>query len=538
MNLLNGNIETALVVIFGASVLFGCGDKTSGTETHPQFEPGSIARGETAIPATPIGDGGSSDHPDSHASDDSATASGVGPVGDSSLAEADLIVNMSSAGTRALWVTYLGDINGNGADDLAVNMRMEQGRGLYLLYGGPRWERTDLSEDASAVFRESNAWTGLRAPIRAGDVNGSGYDDFLIGQPRQLYRDPELVHGGNDRKSSGSVWLFYGGADKYEGDISMDDSSALGAEIRGEPGQSRTGHSLTVADLDGDGYPDMLIGLHEAPFSPGSTAPLEYTWHVFYGGPQTMPDVTSLEDADAVLTLHADDPLIQAADAVGVGDFDGDGYEDVIFTAESHDSDDRSLYLLYGHEGRFEARGAIEEYATVIHLAPHPIASIGAGDLNGDGLNDLVIATKPSREPGVVHVILGRAERLLAPHDIDDADILIAAAGNSSFPGRVAAGGDINGDGYEDVLASASTSHSGRSRTWLFYGGPQQFLDPRSPADSDASFVGGYDDSSRGAGFRLAADGDFDGDGYDDIAIISMGVEGEAGNLYIIYGGP
>jgi hypothetical protein len=221
-----------------------------------------------------------------------------------------------------------------------------------------------------------------------------------------------------------------------------------------------------------------------------------------------------------------------------VKDMDRDGTAELLVgSTPTSDSDGRGRALLVqGTPTR--RRGAMElaDHSSVFRASETTSNDLGrnvanGGDIDGDGVADALIAA-PARGRGTVFAFSGHSP-LSAAYDLDATATPITGDSEMfAFPRAIAGGGDLNGDGYHDVLVSADwgATDSDRGQVFLFYGRPGFFDEALTFHDASAVFRGvAYDE----AGLSIAIDGDFDGDGYDDVAI-----GGTGRRLYLVYGGP
>ena len=222
-----------------------------------------------------------------------------------------------------------------------------------------------------------------RAVARAGDVNGDGYDDVLVGEP-----SPAYTAGYN---AAGSWYVVFGGT---TGRIELADLGGRGFRIDGAA--SNQGISATgVGDVNGDGYDDVLVG-------DGSATNNSRLWcgsaYLVLGGTDTRSvDLADLGDRGFRIDGAATGDFLGSSVA-GAGDVNADGYDDLLIGAPSAENNDRDLsgstYVVFGGDTDpldladlgnrgFRIDGAAQDRSGS--------SVAGAGDVNGDGYDDVVI---------------------------------------------------------------------------------------------------------------------------------------------------
>ncbi len=365
--------------------------------------------------------------------------------------------------------------------------------------------RAEAQLAARTVLRMNGVLAGDRfgqglAP--AGDLNGDGFDDFLVGA---AYADG--VFG-----DVGRAYVFIGGTHLD----SLPDVVSIGRTPSGYAGLTLAG----VGDVNGDGYDDWLVG---SPNYDTGTAP-RFTGKVWleFGGAALdgVSDRTIDTPRPGILSVYG-------TSLAGVGDFNGDGFPDFAIGGLLGFPDSSGTYVYWGGPG-------LDNYADLQLLTPPGFNSraIAAGDVNGDGWPDIVIGTSGPAS-GRIFVYFG------GPGADGVADVQIPSTGpfNDLF-GYAISCGDFDGDGFADILVGAGgrTTANGfaTGEALLYRGGPT--LGTAPPLVLDGEHVGDQ------LGLALAFVGDLDGDGYDDVAIGAPNADGpagvDAGKVYLCFGGP
>ena len=396
-------------------------------------------------------------------------------------------------------VAGAGDVNGDGYADIIVAAdgydNGEENEGAAFVYHG---SATGLVATPAITLENNITETQLRAVDGAGDVNGDGYADVVIGS-------------GLYDTNNGIVYVHHGSS----AGVLSTPAITLQSVIAG----GRFGISLAGAgDVNGDGYADVVIGADQY----ANSEDLEGAIFVYHGSATGI----SATPAITVETNMAGSWLGNSV--AGAGDVNGDGYADVIAGARVYDLPYTDAGVAFVYRG--SAGGIDPTTATALSGVSgiqYGYRVAGAGDVNGDGYADVMVAQDyysngQSRE-GAVYIYHGGGDTLQSAA----AWTATGEAASDSF-GAVAAAGDVNGDGFSDVLVGASGYMANTGRAYLYLGGIEGLS-----TTAALTLTGDVEGDQFGP---VAAAGDVNGDGYADVVVGARGYLTHTGRAYLYLG--
>ena len=405
-----------------------------------------------------------------------------------------------------------GDVNSDGFSDVLIGSPSFNGGdadegAAFLYFGGAR--RLDTQEDSGVTSLQGSGQAGRS--IATGDVNGDGYSDLIVGN--YGYDDGQLTNAGVVRVYFGSTGGF---------------NTTLDAQLSAGQAEARFGGSVSSGDINGDGYDDVVVG---APFWDGGELD-EGAGFVYFGGPGAFNTTV-----DGRVESNQVNAQMGSSIAV-VGDVNGDGKSDVVVGAVFYDNtnpEQGAAFLYYGGAGfNTVADARLETNQSSAFIG---VSTAGAGDVNGDGFADVIVggtgfdATAASNS-GVALLFYGGAG---AFNTVADGTMTSQADARLGF--SVNSAGDVNGDGFGDVIVGANEFTGGElteGAAFIYFGGAGTF-----DATADANLQVNQIDAAMGS--SVASAGDINGDGYADVIVGAVDFDnGEAneGAAFVYTGGP
>jgi hypothetical protein len=444
-----------------------------------------------------------------------AGVSAGGSVDLSSLDGTDgfVLIGVDGGDSLGISVSAAGDVNADGSDDLIVGATRAGSNGggaSYVVFGG-----AEVGADGSVDLSSLDGTNGFVLPAigsadysgfsvsGAGDVNGDGIDDVLIGA---FLRDANQIH------HSGESYLVFGEPGVGAGG-SVDLSSLDGTNgfvLRGLGNGDYTGFSVSGAgDVNGDGTDDLIIGAHHAD---GDSLQSGKTYVVFGGagvGSDGRMRLNTLDGTNGFVLLGTENFDRSGISVSAAGDMNGDGIDDLIIGAYHATPDDQlyagKSYVVFGGpeaggDGNVRLSSLDGTNGLVLNgivFDDHSGISVSAaGDVNADGSDDVIVGAAEADPIGVSnagesYVVFGSAGvgagGSVELYFLDGTNgFVLNGIDVGDFSGHSVSGaGDLNDDGIDDMVIGAFNADPDgdeeAGETYVVFG--------RAPTDTDADGV-------------------------------------------------
>jgi hypothetical protein len=352
-------------------------------------------------------------------------------------------------------------------------------------------ESTTLSYSPSWMFDDPDqigALLGIAVAV-VGDINNDGYDDVMVGAERYCLTVD----------SEGAAFLFYGSA----AGLAFTPAWSGGGNAQG----SRYGGAVAGAgDVNGDGYDDFIVGARRLKVS-YSEEGAAYVFHGSPSGPGDYPTWSQFGNQKSALFGSA---------VASAGDVNADGYADVLVGAPLMESDpikngEGMAFMYLGSPGGLSGSPAWSRGGGSPGMQ-FGAALAHAGDVNGDGYDDVLIGAPNPVQQGQAFVFFGGEDGLAS----DPAWTATDQQTQGNFGYAVAGAGDLNQDGYGDIAIGAPTARIGDVEiggvVYVYFGSP-------TGLGNEPEWVITINQIGARFGTALSPAGDVTGDGLDDFLV-------------------
>lgn len=465
----------------------------------------------------------------------------------------ELLTGTDDAHFLGYSVSYAGDVNGDGIDDVIVGALKKslddvhhQVGAAFVIFGQtdglPDIESVDHLDGTNGFALYGNVINDDvgYAVSYAGDLNGDGFDDVIIGAPGV---DGEGVPG------SGQAYVVFGTDAGFQAVYNAWDlDGSTGFIIQGNSIQDYLGSSVSYAgDVNDDGIDDVIVG------APGADNGGRYNGgeaYVIFGSTSGFPSLLFITDLDgsngfAIESEGEQDEQFLGQSVGFAGDVNGDGIGDILVGATGalnvNGVRTGATYVIYGDSAGFDASFQVSTLTGANGFKISSTAendqfgrSVSAlGDVNGDGIHDFIVGCPRCRPTGgefyagAAYVFYGSVDQASS---VDAATAGMIVAANDAFDGlgeSVSFAGDVNGDGIADILIGSGRGNAANHAiVYVIYGSTTDLTPSIAASDIDGSSDGiaisMFDSSFAGKTDRIisvAFAGDFNNDGTSDLIV-------------------
>ena len=524
---------------------------------------------------------------------------------------AGLIISGKSTGDRLGSEVYgAGDINGDGIEDLVVTA-IDAGvpsNDPYSYYDSDRRGKAYVvfgSQDSSGSFDldrldGSNGFTvsGLNSEhhlgdaVTAGDINGDGIDDLVLGAPQAGLEVSS--YGYSYSQNNGEAYVIFGRRSGFNKDFSLSTlNGSNGFTVKGIDAQDLLGTAVSSAgDINGDGIDDLALGAvgagqisNDNGFASSNRRGEVYVLFGSRNDFDSRINLFNLNGSNGFIVDGKDSNDSLGSALSSAGDINGDGIDDLIIGAANAgdvldspfadgDSDQKGeVYVLFGRRNGFSSRFGVGDVLngndgfilTGMGIEDGLGSEVSsAGDINGDGIDDLIIGAANASvdgeytHEGQAYVVFGRRGGFGTQFDLNNLNgsngFSIAGINVDSGLGNAVSAGDFNGDGIDDLFIGGSEGgetvsaygfeySDRRGEAYIVFGKSSGFasqLDLGNLSNSEGMKIAGINgDDLLGSDI---SSGDWNNDGADDLIVSAVGTsKGEytrEGTTYVVFGTP
>jgi Ca2+-binding RTX toxin-like protein len=393
----------------------------------------------------------------------------------------------------------------------------------------------------------------------AGDINGDGIGDIVIGAPGFTLSNPDAT------TTPGTSYVVFGSQAGFPANFELSTLNGTnGFALNGVAADDWTGFRVSGAgDINGDGIDDLIIGANGADPNGLENAGSSYVLFGSTSGFAPSIDLATLTGSNGFTINGIGEGDELGSSVSGAGDINGDGFADLSIGAPYADPNGLEKagqsYVVFGSNNGFPTSLNVSDLDGNNGFTINAIAAgdelggsvSAAGDVNGDGIDDLIIGAfgaDPNglENAGQSYVVFGSTVGLAPSLNVSDLDgtngFAIDGIAEKDYSSRVSAAGDVNGDGIDDLIIAAfgadPNGNADAGTSYVVFGSPEAFPASFNPSGLDGTNGFAINGIAEGnfSSFRVSSAGDFNGDGIDDLIISTPFAETSAGQSYIVFG--
>jgi hypothetical protein len=458
-------------------------------------------------------------------------------------------------------VSSAGDINGDTIDDLIIgapdsspNPNEKYSGASYVVFGSDQGlpnplNLSGLNGSNGFVINGESIFDSVGTSVSAaGDINGDTIDDLIIGAPGSS-PDP-------DESYSGASYVVFGSDQAWASSLDLSSlNGSNGFVINGVSADDESGTSVSAAgDINGDGIDDLIIG---APYAGAGAS------YVVFGSDEAWASSLNLSDLNGSNGFVING--VNDGDSLGIsvstaGDINGDGIDDLIIgaiLAGTPGAYSGAGYVVFGSDQAWDSsldlsslNGSNGFVINGVSADDESGTSVSAaGDINGDGIDDLIIGA-PYTGAGASYVVFGSdlvwASSLnLSGLNGSNGFVINGVNAGDESGTSVSAAGDINVDGIDDLIIGAALADpngkDGSGASYVVFGSDHAWTSALSLSSLNGAngFVINGVDAGDESGTSVSAAGDINGDNFDDLMIGAPLADpngDDSGASYVVFG--